>query len=150
MLLFLLLLAPLPLIRADTPAIRSTRAQSTESERLTGIINTARQRARLPPVAHSPALDNLACEKSHLMQATGNFEHYHPSLPSVKSLMDQSGRYWTVAGENLALNYLAPEEATQGWMQSRTHRENILEPKFNVHGSCRVGKYYTQLFSCFE
>ena len=140
----------LPLALTLAIATTTTKEQQEESKKLTQIVNTLRQRARVQPVAHSPILDKLAWEKSYAMNLTGQFDHYHPNLPSIKSLMDKCGTNWTVAGENLALQYWRPEDAVQGWFKSPTHKANLLEPRFNAHGSCRIGQYYTQLFGSFE
>jgi uncharacterized protein YkwD len=142
--LFLLFLLP---FASSSSSVPLTSKQHQESKKLTYIVNTVRQKAKKPPVSHSPILDRLAWEKSHAMHRTGNFEHYHPELPSVQDLMEKSQEPWKLAGENLALNYLGPHEAVKGWLESPTHRNNLLEDAFNVHGSCRVGPYYTQIFA---
>ncbi|MHA6258591.1 CAP domain-containing protein [Sporosarcina sp. CAU 1771] len=48
------------------------------------------------------------------------------------------------AGENIALNYVDPIEAVNGWINSPAHRNVLLNKHFTHIGVGVYGKYYTQ------
>jgi len=45
------------------------------------------------------------------------------------------GYQWTMVGENIAAGYTSPASVVQAWMDSPTHRENILNPGFKDLGA---------------
>ena len=61
---------------------------------------------------------------------------------------------YDIAGENLAGN-MTSKKAVESWINSKTHRENILEERFNYTGVCVIespvyGKIFVQLFIGIE
>ena len=64
--------------------------------------------------------------------------------------MDKTGVFYKVAGENLAGN-ISPEKAVEAWINSPTHKENILEERFAYTGISVVespvyGRVFVQMF----
>ena len=55
-----------------------------------------------------------------------------------KRALDEYGIKYTVAGENIAYNYYTAEEAMEGLMDSKGHKDNILNSRFKYIG---VGLY---------
>ncbi len=108
------------------------------------LVNEARRREGLAPLAWNPLLEAqataYACEMIHY----GFFSHNNPVTGS--SLADRVSEfgyeYWTV-GENLAAGQRTPEEVVRAWLESPCHKQNILNPAFTELGvGVRVGGYY--------
>jgi uncharacterized protein YkwD len=61
------------------------------------------------------------------------------------------GYKWSAYGENVAEGYHSPEEVVKGWLKSKDHCENIMNPSFKEAGSARArgpqGTYWTLLFA---
>jgi uncharacterized protein YkwD len=61
------------------------------------------------------------------------------------------GYIWSAYGENVAESYHSPEEVVKGWLKSRNHCENIMNPSFKEAGSAHArgprGIYWTLLLA---
>jgi uncharacterized protein YkwD len=74
------------------------------------------------------------------------------AYPRAEDRLAAAGYDWESFGENLALGQASPAEAVRSWMQSRTHRSNIVSPAFTelgvgyaIDGGGRP--YYVQVFA---
>jgi uncharacterized protein YkwD len=117
-------------------------------------VNRQRKAKGLPALEESNDLLPVAREYSRRMAEEGFFSHVDPEGRSVRERVRDAGLRWHVLGENLAFSkgYVNPVAATLvGWMQSPSHRQNILEPSFtegavgawiNSNGTV----YFTQIF----
>ena len=91
------------------------------------LVNQQRAAIGLKPLAWSSSLTNAANVRSSEISTL--FSHTRPD-----------GRSWYTVnsriqgGENLAYGFSSPESALQAWMQSPTHKENILWPTFKSIG----------------
>jgi len=56
----------------------------------------------------------------------------------LKERLEMAGIYFTSAGENLASGFLSAEDVVESWMNSTSHKENILNFEFTHIG---VGYY---------
>ena len=54
------------------------------------------------------------------------------------------------AGENIAANYVDAIAVTEGWLNSKGHRESLLNKEFTQLGVGVYEKYYTQNFITTE
>jgi uncharacterized protein YkwD len=82
------------------------------------------------------------------MALTGRFAHKDPRSGKnpVWSLVWECSRY-QLAGENLVRGGVTPREMHRALMDSRTHRENLLNPDFQVVGVGCYGNVCVQLFA---
>jgi len=62
------------------------------------------------------------------------FSHYSPTGISPWDWIDKSGYDYYYAGENLAMNFLDTEEVIKGWLNSPSHRENLLNKDYKDMG----------------
>lgn len=116
-------------------------------EEILALLNQARAEAGLNPVAHDPALRDVARAYSRQMYLEGFFAHTTPpcrtqgrDAPGCTDPFDRmraAGIGFDVAGENLALAPTA-ERAHRGLMDSPGHRANILNPDYTHIG---IGVY---------
>lgn len=76
------------------------------------------------------------------------FSHTRPSGADCFSALIEYGVKYRMAGENIAYGYTTPEKVVEGWLNSKGHRENILNPSF-THigvGYNKNGNSWVQLF----
>lgn len=96
-------------------------------------VNTERVNRGLKPLVIDRALQQVARAHAKDMLERGYFSHYTPKGLSPFDRMTNAGITYQYAGENLAFS---PDVliAMQGLMNSKGHRENILEPHFGKAG----------------
>jgi len=109
------------------------------------LVNEERQKHGLPALSYSTVMEKYARQKSQDMGDREYFGHGNPEGQLVQSLLDAEGVPYTVWGENLAMlgGYELEDEALAqmfmtNWMNSPSHRDNILSPDFEQVG---VGVY---------
>jgi uncharacterized YkwD family protein len=112
------------------------------------LTNKERVKHGLPELKIDSKLSEVAWHKSKDMQTVGYFSHYSPTYGDPFKMMMDFGISFTAAGENIAYGYPTPEELVQGWMDSPSHRANILNEKFTHIGVGHVleGDFATQMF----
>jgi len=107
----------------------------TEAEQqLLDLANQARQRAGVPPLRSDPDLTTAARAHANLMAEQRQLSHQfsgEPSLPHRLALADRL--LLDHAGENVAVDVSAADAAAH-LMLSPPHRENLLNPGYNVAG----------------
>jgi len=90
------------------------------------------------------------------MASKGYFAHTSPSGQTAFGLLNAIGYRYREAGENIARNNYAEGQtvsvAMNAFMNSATHRENILDTGFNLVGigeatSADGMKYYAVVFA---
>lgn len=94
-------------------------------------------------------LDKIAEKRVDDMFAKTYFEHIFPSGDDVSKEADSLGYAYIVIGENIALgNFESSKSLVDAWMNSPTHRENILNKNFtNIGVSTKTGTYNGQKVS---
>jgi uncharacterized protein YkwD len=149
--LALLLLPCLRLAAADdkkeSAGVRLSEAEKTILE----LTNKERARKDLPPLEPEPVLCQVARAHSANMVRKGEMKHVLDGKNPAQRV-DEAGYDYGRVGENIAFSDgLRPAEIVRGWMNSKSHRENILNPKFKHIGlgvahNDKDEVYYTQVF----
>lgn len=119
------------------------------------ILNEKRKENGLPPVVWSEDMAKVARLHSENMAKFKFFSHAGLDGSMVSDRADSLGfSRWKAIGENIAYNrgYENPVEfACQRWMQSQSHRENILNPRWKEAGlgmaiTAEGIYYFTEVF----
>jgi uncharacterized protein YkwD len=107
------------------------RASGLSSSVIFDLINQNRRQENLKPLSENPDLSAAAYTKAKDMARNQYFAHYRPSdnKRGLTFIKDQNYSY-LAAGENLAVYFDTENELVNGWMQSPTHRQNILKEGF--------------------
>lgn len=103
---------------------------------LLALTNAARSAVGLWPYIYDAGLSELAYTRSSEMVTEGWFGHVRPGESEYRfSVLIQEAGYTTNLwqGENLAVVY-SPQNAIKMWMDSPSHRSNILETRFTRVG----------------
>jgi len=111
----------------------SNFAVITSSE-LIGLTNQARAEQGLEPLAVSSKLTEAAEKKARDMVNQNYFAHTSPDGLSPWYWVTKAGYKYITAGENLAKDFGESEYVHQAWMNSSSHRANILNKNFRDIG----------------
>lgn len=98
------------------------------------LTNVQRADNGLGPLAESTILDAAALAKGNDMLARGYWAHFAPDGTSPWSFFLKFGYKYSYAGENLARDFPDAASAVTAWMNSPSHRENMLNPNYKDIG----------------
>lgn len=98
------------------------------------LTNVQRSANGLSPVTDNSILDSAALAKGNDMLAKGYWAHFAPDGTSPWSFFLKFGYKYRYAGENLARDFQDAPSAVNAWMNSPSHRENILNPNYREIG----------------
>ena len=101
---------------------------------LLSLINEQRIKNGVPPLIDNPKLDEVSYLKGQDMVSNNYFAHYSPQGNFPWYWFDQAGYYYQYAGENLAIDFTDAKTAVDAWMNSLSHRENILNKHYTETG----------------
>jgi uncharacterized protein YkwD len=126
---------------------------SAVEQKLLDLTNEARKEAGLKPLRPNATLLKLARDHSANMAKQRKLDHVLDNKTPFQRMKEAGYRYYR-GGENVAIgdNRIAPAVIFGGWMKSKFHRENILNPEFTEIGIGRATNadgemYYTQVFA---
>jgi len=103
-------------------------------EKLYQFTNQERQQHNLFQLSYNDKLATAAYHKAQDMLAKNYWAHYGPDGASPWDFIMGSGYKYEYAGENLAKNFLFSQGVVDAWMNSPTHRENILKSDYSEVG----------------
>ena len=101
---------------------------------LVDITNNNRLSKNISALKPNLLLNHAAQSKAEDMAKKEYFSHTSPNGLSPWYWMLKEGYMFQVAGENLALNFYGSQEVVNAWMNSSTHKKNILNEKFSDIG----------------
>lgn len=110
------------------------------------LVNEHREDNGLEPLTISSDLSVKARVKSTDMLENNYFSHISPTYGSPFALMKSLGITYRTAGENIAMGYKTAEAVVNAWMNSPSHRANILSSNYTSMGIGHVNGYWTQWF----
>lgn len=96
--------------------------------------NAERLQAGLNPLKISSELTASANQKASAMLAADCWSHYCPEGKSPWEFFAAAGYDYLYAGENLAEGFYNNSEVMKAWINSPTHKANILGDKFDEVG----------------
>ncbi len=98
------------------------------------LTNEKRTAAGLSPLSENGSLSQAALAKGNDMLAKSYWAHFAPDGTSPWKFFNDFGYKYRYAGENLARDFSNPEGAVSAWMNSPTHRDNILNGNYKEIG----------------
>ena len=108
-----------------------------EQDEILRLINEERAIIGFDSLQINTELTQIAQAKVEDMDRYNYFSHTNPKGFGFKHFLLESDYNYLIAGENLAINYNDNKKIVEAWMNSRTHRENMLNPIFED-----IGLYY--------
>lgn len=116
----------------------ATQAKEINQENVVYLVNQSRADNNLKPLLINPELSKIAQDKALDMVDNHYFAHTSPTGVTPWFWFSENNYSYKYAGENLAINYDEAQEEHQAWMNSPTHRKNILNPNFTEIGVAKA------------
>ncbi|AKM82389.1 TPA: CAP domain-containing protein [Candidatus Berkelbacteria bacterium] len=107
---------------------------AVSSNSLTNLVNASRSQEGLSPLSNNAKLADAALKKAQDMFDNQYFSHNSPEGKTPWDFFKVSDYDYVYAGENLAIGYTDSNELHDAWMNSPTHRENIMNPNYREIG----------------
>ncbi|MDP2648646.1 MAG: CAP domain-containing protein [bacterium] len=119
---------------AQRYALRFPNIAAVVSAVLVQLANGDRVQSGLGELTVNPVLVAAAQAKANDMAEKGYFAHVSPDGLDPWFWFKQVGYRFEYAGENLAVDFSDSGDVNAAWMNSPTHRENILDPHYTEVG----------------
>ena len=102
---------------------------------LDDLSNQNRQSQHLAVLTVNPLLNKVAELKAQDMATKGYFAHVSPDGKAPWYWFNLVGYKYEYAGENLAVDFTDSQDVTSAWMNSPTHRANIIKNAYTEIGT---------------
>lgn len=148
--IFMVLLTFLTYSQASASNITLSNNQQIAKQNITAsalidLTNQERVKNHLKPLATSEKLTKAAEAKAQDMKEKNYFDHYRPTDGKTPwAFLDEAGYHWQIAGENLARGFHTNGQVVDAWMESDTHRKNILNSRFEETGIATTTVYHNR------
>jgi len=109
-------------------------ASNITPERVIELTNQKRAENGLGPLTLNGKLSEAAQRKGGDMFAFNYWAHVSPSGRTPWSFFQEVGYRYLYAGENLARDFMNSDSVVEAWMNSPSHRDNILNPNYKEIG----------------
>ncbi len=124
------------LIKALTIAKPGVLGYSSEItiQKVYEMTNRERVKNKLPALHYNATLSKSATSKAQDMFANNYWAHYSPQGKTPWDFFKDQNYQYSVAGENLAKDFYDTESMMKAWMNSPTHKANIINTKYKEIG----------------
>lgn len=139
-------------VLTDQTEFKSYKGMEAVMEKqILDLTNSIRAKKGIPALLWSEKAAASAKKHSEDMASQDYFSHTNKKGQSPFERMRATGIYYRYAGENIAAGQNTAMAASHGWLNSGSHRKNLLNEKFMYLGvgtafGGSYGKYYTQNF----
>ncbi|MER2057548.1 MAG: CAP domain-containing protein [Niallia sp.] len=120
--------------------------QEGNEKQILDMTNVLRKRFELNTVEWDQPTAEVALGHSKDMFETEDFSHTSEKYGDLEDRLKAGDVFYQVAGENIAAGYADAPAVMEGWLNSKGHRECLLNEKFTHLGVGVFDKYYTQNF----
>lgn len=103
-------------------------------EKIIELTNAERKSRGLPLLTENALLSEAARQKAADMFAFNYWAHVSPSGRTPWTFFTDVGYKYQYAGENLARDFRDPDSVVKAWMNSPSHKENIINDKYQEIG----------------
>ena len=108
---------------------------------LMSFVNQSRQSSGLQPLVESKKLDQAAQLKAEDMVQKQYFSHTSPQGVSPWYWFKTIGYNYKYAGENLAIGFFDSKEVYEAWLNSPSHKANLLNSNYKEIGTAVLGGF---------
>jgi hypothetical protein len=109
-------------------------AAQISPEEVISLTNQKRAAVGLLPLTENTTLSQAAQAKGSDMLTKGYWAHVAPDGTTPWQFFQNFGYKYRYAGENLARDFADANSAVEAWMNSSSHRENLLSPQYREIG----------------
>ncbi len=104
------------------------------SQKVLNQTNNERIKAGLETLQYNSTLSQSAQKKAEDMFKNDYWAHNSPQGKTPWAFFDDAGYKYSVAGENLAKDFYDTDSLVKAWMNSPTHKANIIHSKYQEIG----------------
>lgn len=115
------------------PGVLGYSSEITDSQ-VFALTNIERQKLNLPPLHYNSTLSKSATLKGQDMFAHNYWAHNSPQGKTPWDFFKSVDYNYSVAGENLAKDFDNNDSLMKAWMNSPSHRSNIISDKYQEIG----------------
>jgi len=119
--------------------------QSTEQE-IFDITNALRVRHKVKPLVWDESIAEVAFEHSRDMAENNDFSHTSKKFGDLANRLKTAKVAYQTAGENIAAKYTDGPAVVEGWLNSKGHRDSLLNKEYSHLGVGVYDEYFTQNF----
>jgi hypothetical protein len=130
---FYILLCPLIFYAGIFLWPNNAAAAALTADNIVRLTNNERTKIGLQELASNALLAQAANDKAEFLMARQIFQH-NIGERKFSSWIKAVGYEYSYAGENLALDFITAEGAVKAWLDSPTHRSNLLGKDFTQTG----------------
>lgn len=110
----------------------AAQASAQHVSEVVALVNAERAKAGLPALTIDAKAQLAAqCRADELQRS---FSHTRPDGTSGFTALDAVSASYRAAGENIGMGHRTPQQVVAAWMDSPTHRANILSSKYTAIG----------------
>ncbi|MDQ0272399.1 CAP domain-containing protein [Cytobacillus purgationiresistens] len=117
-----------------------------KEKQIVDISNVIRHRNGLEPLEWDAQTAEVALGHSVDMFESEEFSHTSEKFGELSDRLKAGGVAYLSAGENIAANYVDAPAVVEGWINSKGHRDSLLNDQFTHIGVGVYKKQYTQNF----
>ena len=126
-----------PTPRLLSAAMPSSTEDNAAESALLDLANQSRRQAGLPPLRMDDDLRDAARAHARMMVARQQLSHRFEGEAGLMQRLRDTGLPLDAVGENVAY-HSSVEKAFSALMNSAPHRENLLDPHFNLAGMAAI------------
>jgi hypothetical protein len=109
-------------------------ASEISAKNIIDLVNQTRAKEGVETLLENEKLDQAAQSKAEDMIKNNYFSHNSPGGVTPWVWFEKAGYDYQYAGENLAMGFSTVENQHKAWLESPTHRKNIVNPKYSEIG----------------
>ena len=126
--------------------IKEEEVERGKARQIFDLTNVIRVRHGIKPLEWDEQLAEVAYEHSKDMFESEQFSHISEKSGELSDRLEANHVLYQIAGENIAANYIDAPAVIEGWLNSKGHRESLLNEEFTHLGVGVYKKHYTQNF----
>ncbi|AKS37927.1 membrane protein [Anoxybacillus gonensis] len=135
---------PLPEVTLDETMEK--QVEQANANQIFDITNVMRARHGVPPLTWDDRVVKVAYEHSKDMAENKFFAHESPTTGDLQQRLIKANIPFEVAGENIAAEYIDAPAVVEAWLNSRSHRQTLLNEELTHLGVGVYKRHYTQNF----
>ncbi len=128
------------------PDIFEEEVNLSKSRQIFDLTNVIRVRHGIAPLEWDEQTAEAAYVHSQDMYESQQFSHTSEKNGELDDRLEASSVVFQIAGENIAANYIDAPAVIEGWLNSKSHRESLLNEEFTHLGVGVYKRHYTQNF----
>jgi len=124
------------------PNIISSYNIEANAKELIDLTNQYRESQGLTILSPNPRLTQAAVNKAYDLLTNQYFSHTSPDGKKFSDWIKEVDYKYFYVGENLAIDFEKNDDIFQAWLESPSHKENIIKPQYQEIGIAVIeGKY---------